>query len=162
MRGFRHWRWHLDEMYVKLNGEMVYLWRAVDHEGEVLESYITRTRDKAAALRFMKKALKRHGSREAITTDGLRSYKAAMTELGNASKQEIGRWANNRVENSHLPFRRRERAMLRFRRMKSLQKFASVHANLHNHFNLERHILDRQTYKERRSAALTEWQSLMA
>ena len=68
MRGFRHWRWHLDEMVVKLNGEMVYLWRAVDHEGEVLESYITKTRDKAAALRFMKKALKRHGSPEAPLT----------------------------------------------------------------------------------------------
>ncbi len=83
-----------------------------------------------------------------------------MNELGNAEKQEVGRWANNRVENSHLPFRRRERAMLRFRRMKTLQKFASVHANVHNHFNLERHLVDRQTYKERRSAALAEWQSL--
>jgi len=116
---------------------MVYLWRAVDHEGEVLESYVTRTRDKAAALKFMKKALKRHGSPEAITTDGLRSYKAAMTELGNQEKQEVGRWANNRVENSHLPFRRREWAMQRFRRMKSLQKFASVHASFDNHFNSE-------------------------
>jgi hypothetical protein len=77
-----------------------------------------------------------------------------MKELGNTDKQEVGRWANNRVENSHLPFRRRERAMLRFRRMKTLQKFASVHANVHNHFNLERHLVDRQTYKERRSAAL--------
>jgi len=160
MRGFRHWRWHLDEMYVKLNGEMVYLWRAVDHEGEILESYITRTRDKDAALTFMKKALKRHGKPEAITTDGLRSYRAAMNTLGNADKQEIGRWANNRVENSHLPFRRRERAMLRFRRMKTLQKFASVHANVHNLFNLERHLVDRQTYKERRSAALAEWRAL--
>ena len=149
-------------MYVKLNGEMVYLWRAVDHEGEVLESYVTRERDKDAALRFMKKALKRHGSPEAVTTDGLRSYKAAMTDLGNQQKQEIGRWANNRVENSHLPFRRRERAMQRFRRMKSLQKFASVHANVLNHFNSERHLVDRQTYKTRRSAALAEWQSLMA
>ena len=126
MRGFGHWRWHLDEMYVKLNGEMVYLWRAVDHEGEILESYITKTRDKDAALTFIKKALKRHGSPAAITTDGLRSYRAAMKELGNDEKQDIGRWANNRVENSHLPFRRRERAMLRFRRMKTLQKFASV------------------------------------
>lgn len=126
MRGFRHWRWHLDEVYVKINGEMRYLWRAVDQEGEVLESYVTKTRDKDAALRFMKKTLKRHGPVEAITTDGLRSYKAAMNELGNAEKQEVGRWANNRVENSHLPFRRRERAMLRFRQMKSLQKFASV------------------------------------
>jgi putative transposase len=116
MRGFRYWRWHLDEMYVKLNREMVYLWRAVDHEGEILESYITKTRDRDAALRFMKKALKRHGSPEVITTDGLRSYRAAMNELGNAGKQEVGRWANNRVENSHLSSRRRERAMLRLTR----------------------------------------------
>jgi putative transposase len=85
-----------------------------------------------------------------------------MSELGNTGKQEVGRWANNRVENSHLPFRRRERAMLRFRQMKSLQKFASVHANVHNHFNLERHLIDRKTYKTRRSAALAEWQNLMA
>jgi putative transposase len=162
MRGFRHWRWHLYEMYVKLNGEMVYLWRAVDQEGEVLESYITRTRDKPAALRFMKKAMRRHGSPEAITTDGLRSYKAAMTELGCEEKQEVGRWANNRVENSHLPFRRRERAMLRFRQMKTLQKFAFVHASMHNHFSQERHLVDQHTYKTRRSAALAEWQSLMA
>ena len=105
VRGFRQWRWHLDEMYVKLGGEMVYLWRAVDQEGQILESFVTKSRDKAAALAFMKKALKRHGSTERITTDGLRSYKAAMTELGNADKQEIGRWANNRVENSHLSFR---------------------------------------------------------
>ena len=149
-------------MYVKLNGEMVYLWRAVDHEGEILESYVTKTRDKAAALTFMKKALKRHGSPATIVTDGLRSYRAAMVELGNEDKQEVGRHANNRVENSHLPFRRRERAMLRFRQMKSLQKFASVHANVHNHFNLERHIVSRQEYKTPRSAALAEWQSLMA
>jgi putative transposase len=108
MRGFRQWKWHLDEVYVKINGEMRYLWRAVDQEGEVLESYVTKERDKAAALTFMKKALKRHGSPQTIPTDGLRSYKAALIELGNAEKQEIGRWANNRVENSHLPFRRRE------------------------------------------------------
>ena len=162
MRGFRHWRWHLDEMYVKLNDEMVYLSRAVDHEGEILESYVTRTRDKDAALTFMKKTLKRHGSPATIVTDGLKSYRAAMTELGNADKQEVGRHANNRVENSHLPFRRRERAMLRFRQMKTLQKFASVHANVHNHFNHERHLVSRQEYKTRRSAALAEWQTLMA
>jgi transposase-like protein len=84
MRGFRQWRWHLDEMYVKLGGEMVYLWRAVDQEGEILESFVTKRRDKEAALTFMKKALKRHGSHEKITTDGLRSYRAAMNELGNA------------------------------------------------------------------------------
>jgi hypothetical protein len=91
----------------------------VDHEGEVLESFATKERDKAAALKFMKKLMKRHAPPAGtITTDGLRSYKAAMIELGCAGKQEIGRWANNRVENSHLPFRRRERAMNRFRRMK--------------------------------------------
>ena len=162
MRGFRHWRWHLDEMYVKINGEMHYLWRAVDHEGEILESFVTKTRDKTAALSFMKKTLKRHGSPEAITTDGLRSYSAAMTELGNTDKQEVGRWANNRVENSHLSFRRREREMLRFRRMGCLQKFASVHDNVHNHFNSERHLVDRQTFKQRRSAALAEWQIVVA
>lgn len=114
MRGFRHWRWHLDEMYVKLNGEMVYLWRAVEQEGDILESFVTKSRDRDAALRFMKKALKRHGSPETITTNGLRSCRAVMKLLGNAEKQEIGRWANSRVENSHLPFRRRERGMLRF------------------------------------------------
>ena len=128
----------------------------------MLESYVTETRDKAAALSFMKKALKRHGSSEAVTTDGLGSYKAAMKALGNTDKQEVGRWANNRVENSHLPFRRRERAMQRLRQMKSLQKFASVHANLHIHFNLERHIVDRKTFKERRAAALANWRQVAA
>jgi len=162
MRGFRHWRWHLDEMYVKINGELHYLWRAVDHEGEILESFVTKKRDKSAALAFMKKALKRHGEVEAIVTDGLRSYPAAMRDLGIQERREMGRWLNNRAENSHLPFRRRERAMLRFRQMKSLQKFASVHASVHNHFNLERHLVDRETYKTRRSAAQAEWQSLVA
>ena len=85
-----------------------------------------------------------------------------MKDLGCEQKQEVGRYANNRVENSHLPFRRRERAMLRFRQMKSLQKFASVHANVHNHFASEPHLVDRETYKARRSAALAEWQKLMA
>ena len=162
MRGFRQWRWHVDEVFVKNNGETHYLWRAVDHEGEVLESYVTKKRDKSAALRFFKKALKRYGSVETIVTDGLKSYPAAMREIGNLERREMGRWLNNRAENSHLPIRRRERAMLRFRRMKSLQKFASVHANVHNHFNKDRHLTDRQTYKANRSAALAEWQNLMA
>jgi putative transposase len=100
MRGFRHWQWHVDEMYVRLNGEMVYLWRTVDQEGEVLKSCVTTSRDKAAAQRFMRKALKRHGSPEVIPTHGLRSYKAATTELGCEQKQETSRWANNRAENS--------------------------------------------------------------
>ena len=111
-------------------------------------------------MRFLKKALKRHGRAEVVVTDGLRSYPAAMRELGNLGRREMGRWLNNRAENSHLPFRRRERAMQRFRRMSSLQKFASVHAGLHNHFNSERRLVDRQTYKLRRLAALADWQSL--
>ena len=162
MRGIRNWRWHLDEVFVKIYGETHYLWRAVDHEGEVLESYVTKKRDKRAALKFLRKAMKRHGPVEKIVTDGLKSYPSAMRDLGNESRREMGRWKNNRVENSHLPFRRRERAMLRFRQMKSLQKFASVHANVHNHFNAQRHLIDRQTYKTARSAALAEWQNLMA
>ena len=162
MRGFHHWRWHLDEVFVRINGERHYLWRAVDHEGEILESFVTKKRDKAAALTFLKKALKRHGPADAIATDGLRSYPAAMRELGNLNRREMGRWKNNRAENSHLPFRRRERAMLRFRQMKTLQKFASVHASIHNHFNHERHLVDRQTYKTRRAAALAAWRALAA
>ena len=156
-------------MYVKLNGEMVYgtvrrvyLRWAVDHEGEILESYVTKTRDKAAALAFMKKTLKRHGVPAAIVTDGLKSYGAGMKDLGNGEKQEIGRHANNRAEKSRLSFRRRERAMLRFRRMKTFQKFASVHANVANHFSAERHLVSRQEYKLHRSAALAKWQSLVA
>jgi putative transposase len=159
---FRHWRWHLDEVFVRINGERHYLWCAVDHEGEILESFVTKKRNKTAALKFLKKALKRHGPAEVIVTDGLRSYPAAMRELGNLDRREMGRWMNNRVENSHLPFRRRERSMLRFRQMKTLQKFASVHASVHNHFNRERHLVDRQTYKTRRAVALAEWQSLAA
>jgi putative transposase len=108
----------------------------------------------------MKKILKRHGRVKAITTDGLRSYKAAMKELDNSAKQKGGRWANNRVENSHLPFRRRERAMVRFRQMKTLQKFSSIHAAFHNHFNQDRHLISRETYKAQRSAALAEWKML--
>jgi len=104
-------------VFVKINGEKHYLWRAVDNEGEVLEAFVTRTRDKAAALKFLKKMMKRHGKPRAIVTDKLRSYGAAMKEIGNADVQETGRWLNNRAENSHQPFRRRERAMLRFRRM---------------------------------------------
>ena len=161
MRAHTHWRWHLDEVYVKINGEMRYLWRAVDQEGEVLESFVTKTRDKAAALKFIKKAMKRHGRPQAIVTDGLRSYGAALKEIGNVDRQETRRWLNNRAENSHLPFRRRERAMERFRRLKTLQKFAAVHGTVHNHFNQERHLISRDLYRERRSAALAEWRQVM-
>jgi putative transposase len=161
MRTFTHWKWHLDEVYVKINGEMRYLWRAIDHEGEVLESFVTKDRDKAAALKFIKKAMKRHGRPKAIVTDGLRSYGAALKDLGATGLQESGRWSNNKIENSHQPLRRRERAMARFRRMKTLQKFAAVHSQLHNHFNQERHLVSRKIYKERRAAAVAAWQSVM-
>lgn len=162
MRQHTHWRWHLDEVFVRVNGERRYLWRAVDHEGEVLESFVTKKRDKAAALKFLRKALQRHGPAQAIVTDRLRSYRAAMRQLGNQKRQEVGRWLNNRAENSHQPFRRRERAMQRFRRMKTLQQFAATHASFHNHFNQERHLVSRQEYRTRRSAALAEWKSLVA
>ncbi len=162
MRAFAHWRWHLDEVYVKISGEMRYLWRAVDHEGEVLESFATVTRDKVSALTFIKKLSKRHGRPAVIVTDGLRSYGAAVKEIGNADRQVTGRWLNNRAENSHQPFRRRERARLRFRRMKTLQKFASVHGSVHNLFQRERHLVSREIYRERRSAALAEWRAVMA
>src|SRR3546814_2340814 len=101
MKGTTHWRWHLDEVFVKINGERHYLWRAVNHEGEILESYVTRKRDKSAALTFLKKALKRHGRAEAIVTDGLRSYPAAMRELGNLDRREMGDRKSTRLNSSH-------------------------------------------------------------
>jgi putative transposase len=156
------WRWHLDEMFVKINGEQHYLWRAVDHEGEILESFVTKVRDKKAALKFLKKAMRKHGSPDVIVTDGLASYGAALKEIGAADRQETGRWLNNRAENSHLPFRRRERAMLRFRRMRSFQKFASVHASVYNHFNQERGLSTRPNFKLNRAVALAEWRGLCA
>jgi len=162
LRAWPQWRWHLDEVFVKVNGERRYLWRAVDHEGEVLESFVTKTRDKKAALKFLKKAIRRYGKPEKIVTDKLRSYGAALKEIGAANRQETGRWLNNRAENSHLPFRRRERAMQRFRRMRSLQKFAAVHASVFNHFNQERSLYSRANFKRNRAAALAEWRQLGA
>ena len=162
MRAYSNWQWHLDEVFVKINGETHYLWRAVDHEGEVLESFVTKRRDRKAAMKFLKKAMKRYDQPEVVVTDKLRSYGAAMKVIGNADRQETGRWANNRAENSHLPFRRRERAMLRFRRTATLQKFVSVHASIQNHFNQERHLYSRTNFKLNRDAALAEWRLLLS
>ena len=159
---YSNWKWHLDEVFVKINGETHYLWRAVDHEGEVLEAYVSKHRDRKAALVFLKKTMKRYGQPQEIVTDRLRSYRAAMRLIGNEAAQEVGRWLNNRAENSHLPFRRREYAMLRFRQMRSLQKFVSIHSSVFNHFNKERHLTDRETFKHQRNAALAEWQQLCA
>ena len=122
----------------------------------------TAKRDKAAALKFLKRIMKKYGPPRKIVTDGLCSYSAAMNEIGAADRQEVGGRLNNRAENSHQPFRRRERAMQRFRNMKTLQKFSSVHAQVHNHFNQERHLVTRQVYKQRRTAALAEWRALAA
>ena len=159
-RSYSNWQWHLDEVFVKINGETHYLWRAVDHEGEVLESYVTKRRDRKAALKFLRKSMKRHGNPEVVVTDRLRSYGAAMKVIGNANRRTTGRWLNNRAENSHLPFRRRERAMLRFRRLCSLQKFSSIHASISNHFNQERHLYSRTNFKLNRTAALAQWRQL--
>lgn len=157
-----HWRWHLDEVFVKINAELHCLWRAVDHEGEVLESFVTKTRDRKAALKFLKKTIKRHGRSAEFVTDIMRSYGAALRELGIRDRQETGHWANNRAENSHQPFRRRDRAMLRFRQMRTLQKFASVHGSVCNHFNQERSLSSRAIFKFNRAAALAEWRGLLA
>ncbi len=157
---YSNWKWHLDEVFVKINGEIHYLWRAVDHEGEVLESFVSRRRDRKAALVFLKKIMKRHGQPRSIVTDRLRSYRAAMKMIGNEATQEIGRWLNNRAENSHLPFRRREYAMLRFRHLRSLQKFIAIHSSVYNHFNQERHLTSRDNFKLQRNAALKEWRQL--
>ena len=161
-RAYSNWQWHLDEMFVKINGETHYLWRAVDHEGEVLESFVTKRRDRKAALAFLKKAIKRYGQPKVIVTDRLRSYRAAMNVIGNQAAQEVGRWKNNRAENSHLSFRRRERAMYRFRLERSLQKFTAVHSSVCNHFNFQRHLISRDKFKMQRNAALVGWQQLCA
>ena len=162
LRAYSRWKWHVDEIFVKINGERHYLWRAVDHEGEVLESVVTKRRNKHAALKFLRKLMKRHGHAEEIVTDRFPSYKAALRELGATDKQQTGRWLNNRAENSHLPFRRRERAMQRFRRMRSLQKFAAVHSSVFNHFNQDRSLSKRDHFKQNRTAALAEWRGLLA
>jgi putative transposase len=161
-RSFSQWRWHLDEVFVRINGETHYLWRAVDHEGEVLEVFATKRRDRKAALKFLKRMMKRYGRPGSIVTDRLRSYSAAMKVIGNDVNQECGLWRNNRAENSHQPFRRRERSMAKFRDMQTLQKFAAAHASIHNHFNKDRHLNRRDIFKQNRSVALAEWRQLAA
>jgi putative transposase len=162
-RSYSNWWWHLDEVFVKINGETQYLWRIVDHEGEVLESFVTKRRNRTAALvAFLKKAMKRYGQPKVIVTDQLRSYRAALKAVGNQAAQEVGRWKNNLAENSHSPFRRRERAMSRFRLKRSLQKFSSIHSAIFNHFNFQRHLVSRDELKIQLEAALIEWQQLCA
>ena len=106
--------------------------------------------------------MQRYGLPEVLVTDRLASYRAALRDLGCDHLQSCGRWLHNRVENSHLPFRRRGRAMQRFRQMRSLQKFASVHASVLKHFNQDRSLSKRDHFKQNRTAALAEWRGLLA
>lgn len=161
-RSFSSWRWHLDEVFVRINGETHYLWRPADHEGEVLEVFATKRRDHRAALKFLKRTMKLYGRPEIIVTDHLRSYGAAMKAIGFAEREECERWLNYQAEYTYQPFRRREGAMARFRDMKTLQKFAAVHASIHKHFNQDRHLNRRDIFKQNRTAAIAEWRLLAA
>ncbi|WP_286829925.1 MULTISPECIES: IS6 family transposase [Kordiimonas] len=152
-----NWRWHLDEVFVKVDGERRYLWRAVDHEGEVLDAIVTQKRDKKAALKLLKRLMKRFGKPKKIVTDRLRSYSAALKAVGCEDRQEVGRWRNNRAENSHQPFRRKERSMQGFKDPATLQKFTAIHGQIYNHFNAQRHLTSRQNFRDFRAEALTSW-----
>ena len=158
-----HTTWHLDEVYLKIDGRMVYLWRAVDAEGEVLDVLVQSKRNKHAALKLMRKLLKKYAFvPERLVTDDLRSYSAAVRDLGIESRHEHGRWKNNRAENSHQPTRRRERKMQRFKSPGSAQKFLSTHAAVHNTFNVQRHLTSAQTHRALRAAAMTTWRTAVA
>jgi putative transposase len=158
-----HAIWHLDEAYLKIDGRMVYLWRAVDAEGEVLDVLVQSKRNKAAALKLMRKLLKKYAVvPDRMITDDLRSYGAAARELGIGSRHERGRWKNNRVENSQQPTRRRERKMQGFKSPGSAQRFLSTHAAVYNTFNVQRHLTTRQTHRALRSAAMSVWREAIA
>ncbi len=151
-------RWHLDEMFVTIRGRQMYLWRAVDAEGEVLDFLIQSKRNKAAALKLMRKLLKKQGYvPSSIVTDKLPSYRAALPELGLSGRHETGERKNNRAENSHQSVRRRERKMQRFKSAGSAQRFLSVHATIYNHFNIQRHLISRKYHRLFRMAAMEAW-----
>ena len=158
-----HTTWHLDEVYLKINGRMVYLWRAVDAEGEVLDVLVQAKRDKHAALKPMRKLLKKYGFvPELPITDDLRSYGAAARELGIETHHERGRWRNNRAENSHQPTRRRERKMQGFKSRGSAQRFLSTQAAVYNTFNVQRHLTSARTHRAFRAAAMDTWHEVTA
>jgi putative transposase len=156
-------RWHLDEMVVRIAGRRMCLWRAVDHEGEVLDMLVQRRRDKRAALRLMRKLLKKQGfAPKRLTTDKLASYGAAFRHLGLTCPHEQGVRKNNRAENSHQAVRRRERKMQRFKSARSAQRFLSIHAVVHNNFNLQRHLISRSTLRIFRAKAAAQWKAAVA
>jgi putative transposase len=158
-----HTTWHLDEVYLKIGGRMVYLWRAVDAEGEVLDVLVQSKRNKHAALKLMRKLLKKYAFvPERLITDDLRSYGAAVRDLGIERRHERGQWKNNRAENSHQPTRRRERKMQRFKSPGSAQKFLSTHAAIYNTFNVQRHLTSAQTHRTLRAAAIDTWRTAVA
>jgi putative transposase len=151
--------WHLDEMVVSIQGKRMYLWRAVDSEGEVLDLLVQAKRDTKAALRLMRKLLKKQGyAPDELVTDKLGSYGAARRELRLSCRHEQGLRKNNRAENSHQPVRRRERKMQRFKSAGSAQRFLSMHAPVHNTFNLQRHLISRRTLRSFRAEAANAWQ----
>jgi putative transposase len=156
-------QWHLDEMVVSIQGRHTYLWRAVDSEGEVLDVLVQPKRDKAAALRLMRKLLRKQGyAPRVLVTDKLRSYGCARRELGLSARHEQGLRKNNRAENSHQPVRRRERKMQRFKSPGSAQRFLSSHCAVHNTFNVQRHLVSRRTLRLFRAEARHAWQSATA
>ncbi len=142
---------------------MVCLWRAVDAEGEVLAVLVQSKRNKHAALKLMRKLLRTYAFvPERRVTDDLRSYSAAVRDLGIERRHERGRWKNNRVENSHHQTRRRERKMQRFKSPGSAQKFLSTHAAVYNTFNVQRHLTSAQTHRTLRAAAMDTWRTTVA
>ena len=158
-----HAIWHLDEVYLKIDGRLVYLWRAVDAEGEVLDVLVQTRRNKHAALKLMRKLLKKYGLMpDKMVTDDLRSYSAAARELGISDHHERGRWRNNRAENSHQPTRRRERKMQGFKSVGSAQRFLSMHAAAYNTFNVQRHLISARTHRAFRVSATDTWRTAAA
>jgi len=156
-------QWHLDEMAVAIGGKRLWLWRAVDSEGEILDLLVQPKRDKAAAVRLMRKLLKKQGyAPDVLVTDKLGSYGCARRELGFSARHEQGLRKNNRAENSHQVVRRRERKMQRFKSARSAQRFLSVHSAVHNTFNLQRHLISRPTLRLWRSEAMDQWQQATA
>ncbi len=156
-------RWHLDEVFLKIGGKTVYLWRAVDDEGEVLEILVKSKRNRKAALKLLRKLLKLQGYvADSIVTDRLRSYGAALRDLSLADRHVTGGRSNNRAEVSHQPTRRRERQQLRFKSPGSAQRFLASHAAMANHFNVQRHLISRRTLKILRTEALADWRKVAA